>query len=229
MPYGWVMEGYGDIEGYVLTPYGVPERGRRLRTLARLSPRLPSGMSAEEFMANAEALRGVNDPYNSIDLRTASTAPAIITAIGQGGKWDNASLHLALMDLAYEIGEDIQEACEAHFNGGEYHGVDEGIEPVPDSHVDLVIWGMQREMDRELRYNRVTHEQLPAVQMSEFSWPIQRAIAERRRLRYKQWGIGRKEWETGKWSLWNVQLDPEYRSRREARGLAERNDARRPE
>jgi hypothetical protein len=50
----------------------------------------------------------------------------------------------------------------------------------------------------------------------------------RRRLRFAEWGIGRQQWLANTWNLWAVPLDPDYFSRREARGLAEGNDARRP-
>lgn len=216
-------------------------KGRRLRTLVRLVQRFPASIGAAGYMARAvgaagymaraEGLRWLADPYASIPLRPKTTdVPDIITEKQVTRTHANATLHVALQDLAYEIGEDLQEACEFVLGGsGYFAGVDEGIEPVPDEHVELVIWGLQREIDREPRYSRINAtEKLPPVQLGEFPWAVQRAIVERRRLRFAQWGIGREEWESGRWSLWNVPLDPDYQSRRELRGLAEANDARRP-
>ncbi len=208
--------------------------GRRLRCFVRLAPQIPAGMTAVEYLDRAEKLRGLADVYGSLYLRT-NDGPPMLTEPDPNRRQSNPALNPGLMDLGYEILEDMQEATEAHFEGKPYAGVDEGIEPVPDEHVELVIWAMQRELNRELRYSRTAKGpdgysmRLPAVELKIYSWPILRALVERRRLRYQQFGIGRHEWETGRWSLWQVPLDPEYRSRREARGLPERNDAMRPE
>ena len=230
---------YAEFEAYLSQytatpkPLGVENfpTGRRLRVLARLRPVVPSGITLPEFMANAEALRGLADPFGKLLLRAKGNTDAITEIRPMSGS-SNAALNPGLRDLAYEILEDIQEACEVLSNPNLYYaGVDEGIEPVPDSHVELVIWGLQRELSRELRYSRAPGGQgghLPAVQLATFPWRIQRALAERRRLRFKQWGIGYEQWASNTWSLWDVPLDESYFSRREARGLAEVNDAHRP-
>lgn len=130
-------------------------------------------------------------------------------------------LHPALQDLGDEINEDIREALDALDDPDVYYaGIDEGIEPVTDEHVKLVIWAMQRELDRELRPAEGQAgmlSSLPAAPLWELPWSIQRALAERRRWRFQQWGIGREEWQRGTWSLWNVPDDPEYVPRRARR------------
>lgn len=130
-------------------------------------------------------------------------------------------LHPALQDLGDEINEDIHEALDALDDPNAYYpGVDEGIEPVTDEHVKLVTWAMQRELERELRPAEGRAgllTSLPAAPLYELPWHIQRALAERRRLRFKQWGIGREQWLNGTWSLWDVPEDPDYISRRASR------------
>lgn len=129
----------------------------------------------------------------------------------------NSTLPLALQDLGWEIMRDVAEACDA-FNDPDiwYPGVDTGIEPVPDSHVELVIWATQRELNRELRSlpKSAIPTKLPAVPLAELPFRIQRAFAERRRLRYQEFGIGRAQWESGEWSLWDIPLDEDWVPRR---------------
>lgn len=130
-------------------------------------------------------------------------------------------LHQALQDLADEINEDIREALDALDNPHHYYpGVDEGIDPVSDDHVNLVIWALQRELDRELRTQAgsISSEAvLPSAPLASLPWHVQRSLAERRRWRFAQWGIGRKQWELGVWSLWDIPSDPDYVPRRSAR------------
>lgn len=125
-----------------------------------------------------------------------------------------------LQDLGDEINEDIREALFA-FNDPHlyYPGVDEGIDPVPDEHVELVIWAMQRELNRELRSKDVQlgGAPLPAAPLASLPWTVQRALVERRRWRYQQWGITREVWRRGWWHLWDVPEDPDYVPRRSAR------------
>jgi len=146
--------------------------------------------------------------------------PEKITEIQLTSNSRDPELHTALQDLAYEINEDIREACFALDDPDLYYpGVDEGIEPVTDDHINLVIWGMQRELNRELRspLNSYESTRLPAVPLNELPWNIKRALVERRRLRYKEFGITKENWETGIWSLWNVPEDPNFLTRRSAR------------
>jgi len=141
----------------------------------------------------------------------------------------SAGLHMALQDLGDEIQEDISEACQTITNPGYYFpGVPDGIEPVSDDQVRLVIWGLQRVLDKETRYHKgegtiayydggglTTSGRRPAVPLADvLAWPVQRAIAERRRLRYQQWGITRDVWKRQTWSLWDVPLDADYEPRR---------------
>lgn len=122
----------------------------------------------------------------------------------------------SLQDLANEISLDAREACSGFDNPDVwYPGVDKGIEPLPDSHVLLVIGALQRELERERRniHGQNMEPKLPAAQLSKLPWRIQRALAERRRLRYAQWGIGRAQWESGLWSLWDIPEDAEWAPR----------------
>ena len=127
-------------------------------------------------------------------------------------------LHPALIDLVYHIRYDLHEACGAFDDPDVYYpGVDDGIEPVPDDHIDLVIWATQRELDRELRQPLGPTQWdgshvilLPAAPLIDLPQRIKRAFVERRRLRYQQWGIGKKEWENNSWSFWNVPEDPDW-------------------
>ena len=127
-------------------------------------------------------------------------------------------LHPALQDLGDEINEDIREALKAledprHW----YPGIDEGIEPVSDEHVELVIWALQRELNRELRtaggfYGSTSV--LPAAPLADLPWDVKRALVERRRWRYQQYGITRDVWKRGVWSLWDVPDDTGWVPRR---------------
>lgn len=114
-------------------------------------------------------------------------------------------LHYGLQDLGWSIGHELAKACEAFSDPDVwYPGVDEGIAPVPDEHVELVIAATQRELDRELRRSR------PSAPLSELPKRIQRAFAERRRALYQTWGIGTTQWKQNKWSLWDVKDDPSW-------------------
>lgn len=124
-------------------------------------------------------------------------------------------LHRGLQDLGWMIGWDIHEACDAFDNPDIwYPGVDEGIDPVPDSLIEVVIPALQRELDRELRYPEnqrgFAGSVLPAVPLAELPWRIQRAITERRRYRYKQFGLSNANRESGVWSLWDVPSDDDW-------------------
>jgi hypothetical protein len=115
----------------------------------------------------------------------------------------------ALLDLALQIAWDLHLACEAAFTGKPYAGVRRGIEPVSDAHVRKVIEASQRELNRELRPGK-DGKRRPAVKLDELPWPIQRAFAERRRLRYRQWGITKERWEQNRISLFEVPEDPDW-------------------
>lgn len=172
---------------------------------------------AEE--ADLEAVRGL---LGSLELRLGQARP-LLTEKPDNPQWSarDPDLPPALQDLGDEINEDIREALEALDNANHYYaGVDSGIEPVPDEHVKLVIWAMQRELNRELRPQEGHYggsPPLPAAPLEQLPWHIQRALAERRRLRYCQWGIARADWEAGRWSLWRVPVDPGYVPRRAQR------------
>jgi hypothetical protein len=217
-----------------------PSPGRRLRVFAALVAKAEGGlgMATEigcepwllaadaptygEVLAALEAgeLPGAEKLFNALPLRCAVDGP-LLTEMPPDGRPANKDpeLHIALQDLGNEINEDMHEAFQALDDPKFYYpGVDEGIEPVTDEHVELVIWAMQRELDRERRSaTGFGQPLLPPAPLRELPWNVQRAIAERRRLRYRQWGLGREQWLSGAWSLWDVPSDPDYLPRRAVR------------
>lgn len=207
--------------------------GRRLRVLMRaMRFWIPPYSNPQGVLDFAEQIRWLCDPFSALPLATWLTGrtdyPSLTDHSARPVVFStDPQLHDALRDLAYEILEDTHEACFVINNPDLwYPGVDEGIEPVSDDHVALVMWGMQRELNRERRGSRTGgNHVLPAVELSSLPWRIQRALAERRRLRYLQFGITREVWERRTWSVWDVPLDADWVPRREARGLAETNDA----
>lgn len=215
--------------------------GRRLRVFAAIVRPLDGNINAitrqgsrEPFitprrrLTYGEALAAVQTSakleryraqFEDIPLRVGETRE-LLTAVPENYQRTprDPDLHPALQDLGDEINEDIREACFAFDDPALYYaGVDEGIEPVTDDHVKLAIWAMQRELDRELRPAEGQAgmlSSLPAAPLWELPWHVQRALVERRRLRYSQWGITREAWTKGTWSLWDVPEDPEYTPRR---------------
>ncbi|MGE5596051.1 MAG: hypothetical protein ACM3S1_08460 [Hyphomicrobiales bacterium] len=175
-----------------------------------------------ELVTHEQELEPIRIALSSLDIRLGQQR-ALLTQKPENPQWSarDPDLPPALQDLADEVNEDIREALEALDNPNFYYpGVDSGIEPVTDEHVELVIWAMQRELNRELRPHEGHYggsPPLPAAPLDQLPWPVQRALAERRRLRYNQWGLYREQWEKGKWSLWEVPLDPDYIPRRAQR------------
>ena len=125
----------------------------------------------------------------------------------------NAELPRSLQDLADEIQVDIHEALNTIDNPKYwYPGADVGIS---NDHVQAVIKALQRELDREPRdsegrrwHGNDNIKNLPVYQLSDLSQSTQRALVERRRLRFQQFGITPKSWSTGTFSLWDVPEDP---------------------
>ena len=218
--------------------------GRRLRCFAAIVRPLDGNINAitrqgcrEAFilpqrrMTYGEALRAIQESPNLSHIRPEFAAiplrvgepRELLAAVPEHYQRTprDPDLHPALQDLADDINEDIRDALEALDNPNVFYpGVDEGIEPVTDDHVKLVIWAMQRELDRELRPAEGQAgmlSSLPAAPLWGLPWHVQRALAERRRLRFNQWGIGRSQWQQGTWSLWDVPADPDYVSRRAQR------------
>lgn len=118
-----------------------------------------------------------------------------------------STMHSYLNDLALMVRRDLVEAIDAYHNGGYYPGVDAGIDPVPDSHVELVIWGAQRELDKETRVGSDGTTRLPAYPLASLPFGIQRAFAERRRLRFAEWGVTRQGWADNHWSVFDIPDD----------------------
>lgn len=172
-----------------------------------------------------ECPAGARELFSSLPLRIGPAGRLISKVPAEAPDARDPELHTALQDLANEINEDIRDALDALDDPHAYYpGVDDGIEPVTDEHVSLVIWALQRELKRELRSRSFpsSTSTLPAAPLSELPWNVQRALVERRRLRFKQWGIGKAEWERGEWSLWRTPLDPDYVPRRALRLAAEK-------
>jgi hypothetical protein len=146
------------------------------------------------------------DLYNrSVDNRTI-TAETFSTQ-------PNPSLHVGLQDLAFEFFMDIHEACAAFNDPTIYYVAPsaEEIEPVTDDHVHLVIAGIERELQRELRpRNTFSNVNLPYAPLHTLSFPIQRALVERRRYRFLQWGITKEHYLKNEWYLCNVQEDVDW-------------------
>lgn len=212
-------------------------RGRRLRVFAGMvvgnplargvSIRVPT--PSAPFLV-AESLPTYAELYEMISTATGGKLAEVRDAFSdqplatkQAGLKYDPELPSSLQDLGDEINEDVSEACAA-LDDPEcwFAGVDEGIEPVDDEHVSRVIAALQRELDRELRRYKTAFGLRPAAPLVELPWRVQRAVAERRRLRYAQFGIGQKQWETNSWSLWDVPEDPDWLPRRTRRinGLA---------
>lgn len=218
--------------------------GRRLRVFAQLVHWTAGGISAKGNGSLLEGDAAQGQTYGSLlavveaDARMRSlfeSFPLIDPAESQWASSEafytsipahyspgtrDPSLHPSLQDLANEINEDVREALGA-LDDPEiwYPGVDDGIDPVPDEHVDLVIWALQRELNRELRnrQGQNTGDKLPPAPLDRLPRRVQRALAERRRLRFAQYGIQREQQERGTWSLWDVREDIDWRPRRALR------------
>jgi hypothetical protein len=232
-PVGWVSLDTPD-----------PSPGRRLRVFALLvqaahrnGPQIEV-RGGEPFlrprrrMTYAETLRAVQrsrhlaqvrEQFGRLPLRVSPSgreAPLYTRVpdnyeFQRGGR--DPDLHPALQDLACEIVDDIVEACAALDDPDIFYpGIDEGIEPVSDEHVQLVVWAMQRELERELRGKPgdISGRPLPAVPLAQLPWRVQRALAERRRWRFRQYGIGREQWLKNCWSLWDVPEERDWVPRR---------------
>lgn len=190
------MRGREYIEGIDDMPEIV---GRRNRVIARMGgmygDRLPDPLPLRVGKAISQMYSDIPQDYVLNDTQAAV----------------DPQLHSALHDLSLLIVRDVKLAAEAAYYGTEYAGVDEGIEPVSDEHVALVIWATQRELTRERRPPLgadYREGKLPAVQLAEFPWAIQRAFAERRRKHYTDYGIGKFQWENNYWTVEGVQEDP---------------------
>lgn len=212
-------------------PKGKPMAGRRERALLWLvEPVLKSkgatriieeldksgsplmDMTYGELMDRCLADGSLHDLLGSIELRInldgidpSRHMVTEMSSIHQGiTTAKDPELHYGLQDLGWLIGYELAQACQA-FDDSDlwYPGVDEGIEPVPDSQVELVIAATQRELDRE-------HRGRTPVSLAGLPPRVQRAFAERRRLLYKTYGIGKTQWQRNRWSLWDVQDDQSW-------------------
>lgn len=194
--------------------------GRRMRAAMMLKDTVhapPGTVTYGEYYDYLIAERPNGASNLSLQAHRAD-GPRWVTEIGEFSSNADPELHRCLMDLAYEINEDIREACFAFNDPSLYYpGVDEGIAPVTDDHVRLVMWALQRELRRELRSSKDNTLKLPAVPLDELPWNVQRALAERRRLRFAQFGIGREQWLANQWSIFSIPEDPDWVPRRALR------------
>lgn len=173
-------------------------------------PRGVTYQQALDYLAECPDLP-VSKVLRSLPFRTDNRLEDNLETLNRGA---NPSAVTALQDLSDDFFVDIFDACQTLSDPNVvYVGVDEGIDPVPDTHVELVIAAIQRELGRELRSHPQTGERLPAVNLSTLEWPVQRALIERRRLRFLQFGLGRQQWLTNRWSLWDIPEDREWSPR----------------
>lgn len=153
----------------------------------------------------------VKHVFGSLDIATGGAVNERVTteidpeyAFGDYTR-SNPEVHYALQDLGHTFAWDMHLAVQAFDNPDIFYpGLDKRIEPVSNEHVELVIWALQRELSRERRVVRGTGERRDYAHLDKLPFRIQRALVERRRLRYQQWGITPQSWETGKWSLFDV-------------------------
>ena len=210
-----------------------PSPGRRLRVFAGLITKDNGGvhLRGDWYPGNRLLIEaGVTNTYgeayafcaaderarealSAIPLRMSFTghpAPNLrFDSVPEGYVWHrderDAELPVGLQDIGWWLAKELTDACEAFSNPDIFYpGIDEGIEHVYDEHVALVIWGAQRELDRELRRGK------SSAPLSELPWRIQRAYAERRRYIYQCYGIGREQYEANAWSLWDVPEEPDW-------------------
>lgn len=174
--------------------------------------------AALDWTTTSPEARELRESLGSMPLTFGNGFISVIRDIPEEVAARDPELNPALQDLGDEINEDVTEACEAISNPDIwYAGIDEGIAPVPDSHVELVIWALQRELNRELRPGPRGGPRLPPVRLSDLPWRVQRALVERRRYRYQQYGITHEVWASQRWSLWDIPEDPDFIPRRSAR------------
>lgn len=114
---------------------------------------------------------------------------------------DDYALVAELQDLADLVSWSITEAFRSS-----YYPAPQNTDPLTDDHIQSIMVGMQRELDRESKSRK---KRFPIL--VELPWNRQVALAERRRWAFSLFGISPTSWKTGKWSLWNVSnnLPPE--------------------
>lgn len=171
------------------------------------------------YLQQFEAMRAQDGARRLLaDLPLRCPGPRAQTVSAEAVLTNNATLVHPLQDLGDEIIEDLREAAAA-FDDPDvwFPGIDDGIEPVPDDHVALVMWAMQRELLRELRPPAGGGARLPAMPLADLPFRVQRALAERRRWHFARYGIRRPQWESGRWSLWDVEPDTDWVPRRALR------------
>jgi hypothetical protein len=215
---------------YFVNPDGPPSplAGRRARVFMRLierngSPGVPPDSLRLKGFAGTVLIGGLVRPitYRAAYAALATSLRLIdgrdaLRELPLGVAGRTPMLHTGLQDLANELMRDIHDALVGFDSPTAYYpGADPpAIEPVPDTHVAVVITAMQRELDLELRPKVTTYgtggPKLPAAPLAQLPWQFQRALVERRRLRYAQFGITPASWKCGAWSLWAVPEDPDW-------------------
>ena len=188
-------------------------KGRRLRVLMNFLSRGSAAVVNVDPEENAWLLDAADLPPEALLEKASSGRPKELDSLAVYERpvliGRDPELSHAFLDLGLQIAWDLHLACEAAFTGKDYPGVRRGIEPVPDEHVRKVIAATQRELNRERRPGK-NGRILPPVKLDDLPWPIQRAFAERRRLRYRQWGITHERWEQNRISLFDVPEDPDW-------------------
>lgn len=102
-------------------------------------------------------------------------------------------LNYSLQDLADAVAWEASEAFTAHH----YTGRD--VDALSRDHIKELMVALQRELNRES--HRTGRE---AARFLDLPFERQRALAERRRWWFQQFGITPQQWKKGKFSLWKV-------------------------
>ncbi len=113
-----------------------------------------------------------------------------------------------LQDLADIITHEIKLAYTESY----YPGVVD-VDPLTDEHVEQIMTGMQREIDREQRISPELGEDgekrmKRTVHLPSLPKERKIALAERRRRWFSVFGITPESWKKGTFSLWKVSNDP---------------------
>ena len=154
--------------------------GIRFRHDANTFSLYASGQTLEQLMESCKKLEAVK----KIPISNKAVA----------GANANDELVATLQDLGDVIAYEASQA----FTAKTYPGVP-GVKMLSDEMVGVIITAMQRELDRE-GFTRSR----PTSLLFTLPMERQRALCERRRYWYSQWGITPESWKTGYWDLWDV-------------------------
>lgn len=178
---------------------------RRVRHYAK--PRLTLAGNHTVGLNLAERLIEANDPAFEISPKRMNLTSIMkatwdnkearkhlsVIPIVNGTQAVDVELNYSLQDLADIVAWEATEAFTAHH----YTGRD--VEALSKDHIHELMVALQREMDRES--HRTGRK--PGVFL-DLPFERQRALAERRRWWFQQFGITPRQWKKGTFSLWKV-------------------------